>query len=40
LHGWSAPMQAKQGRRKDRADVWILASKVVRFWGCVDSEKK
>jgi hypothetical protein len=32
--------KAKQGRREDRADVWILASKVVRFLGCVQSEKK
>ena len=28
-------MQAKQGRREDGADVWMLASKVVRFLGCV-----
>ena len=32
--------KAKQGRREDRADVWIPASKVVRFWSCVHSEKK
>ena len=31
-------MQAKQGRREDGADVWMLASKVVRFLGCVKSE--
>jgi hypothetical protein len=30
----------KQGCREDRADVWILASKVVRFGGRVQSEKK
>jgi len=33
-------MQVKQGCREDRTDVWILASKVVRFGGCVQSEKK
>ena len=33
-------MQAKQGRREDGADVWMLASKVVRFLGCVQSLKK
>ncbi len=32
--------KAKQGSREDRADVWILASKVARFVGCVQSEKK
>ena len=32
--------KAKQGRREDGADVWILASKVVRFGGRVQSEKK
>ena len=32
--------KVKQGCREDRADVWIPASKVVRFWGCVQSEKK
>jgi hypothetical protein len=30
----------KQGCREDRADVWIPASKVVRFGGRVQSEKK
>jgi hypothetical protein len=32
--------KVKQGSREDRADVWILASKVVRFRGRVQSEKK
>jgi hypothetical protein len=32
--------KVKQGCREDRADVWILASKVVRFRGRVQSEKK
>ena len=32
--------KVKQGCREDRADVWILASKVVRFGGRVQSEKK
>jgi hypothetical protein len=33
-------MQGKQGRREDGADVWIPASKIVRFLGRVQSEKK
>jgi hypothetical protein len=40
MHGQSAPVQAKQGRREDGADVWILNSTVVRFLGRVQSEKK
>jgi hypothetical protein len=32
--------KVKQGCHEDRADVWILASKVVRFGGRVQSEKK
>jgi hypothetical protein len=32
--------KAKQGRREDGADVWILNSTVVRFLGRVQSEKK
>jgi hypothetical protein len=32
--------KVKQGCREDRADVWIPASKVVRFRGRVQSEKK
>jgi hypothetical protein len=30
--------KAKQGCREDRSDVWILASKIVRFLGRVESE--
>jgi hypothetical protein len=29
--------KAKQGRREDGTDVWILTSTVVRFWGRVKS---
>jgi hypothetical protein len=32
--------KVKQGCREDRSDVWILASKVVRFGGRVQSEKQ
>jgi hypothetical protein len=32
--------RAKQGCREDRSDVWILDSKIVRFSGGVQSEKK
>jgi hypothetical protein len=32
--------KAKQGRREDRADVWILDSKIVRFLSRVQSETK
>jgi hypothetical protein len=32
--------KVKQGCREDRADVWILASKVVRFRGRVQSERE
>jgi hypothetical protein len=32
--------KVKQGCREDRADVWILASKVVRFGGRVQSERE
>ena len=32
--------KAKQGCREDRSDVWILDSKIVRFLGRVQSEKK
>src|ERR1700693_1272650 len=32
--------KVKQGCREDRADVWILASKVVRFWDGVESGRR
>jgi hypothetical protein len=32
--------KAKQGRREEGADVWIVTSKVVRFLGRVQSKKK
>ena len=32
--------KVKQGCREDRADVWILASKVVRFGGRVTEREK
>jgi hypothetical protein len=32
--------KVKQGGREDRADVWILASKVVRFGGRVQTERE
>jgi len=31
--------KAKQGRREEGADVWILTSTVVRFLGLVQSKK-
>jgi hypothetical protein len=38
MHGWRGRCKAKQGRREDDADVWILTFTVVRFLGRVKAE--
>jgi hypothetical protein len=38
--GGARRCKAKQGCREDRSDVWILASKLVRFLGRVQTERE